>query len=598
MLDAVERRQWRVAALYGLLSLACATDDGPHAASGSSGSSTSTASSGGSGTTTEPSGSSSGESGLDSSTGAPSPEPAVYPLVERPYTTLQAVWAPLVPSEETVAAIAAGELTVYEHHRFAELGLGVELQGGNPWIEHDELAPGFVAGAPAQRRSLAYLWQSADSQLIDEESPIRFEAVESLYRPHGHLTPQVFEAHVRSARRIHELSPRGLDFVVVAGDITDGGQHNELHWMIDTLAGGVIDPDSGIDDDPVPGPGNDYNDPFVSDGLDVPWYAALGNHETLYNGGFGALTDELRQAAVGDEVYDSGLFVNGFCDGSTEHAELRTSGPTPADPDRVPLRQPEVLQALHDAPGQPAGHGLTPRHVTDELGYFSAHPIEGHPILLVVLDTVRHDATSPGEGVEGYVDAEQFGWLTATLAQAAADRELVIAVSHHRIADFSNESPVSGSELAQALADTPGMVLHLTGHGHADRSEPHPSTIATDQGYWELMLASTVDFPMHTRFVELVDEGTGFLSIYVTNLEHNSPTDGLAHHGRELAAGKRAFPGVLEPADVAGLWADDLPHQNLLLRIAIPDALRDSLATHEWPATIASEATLLQLSGP
>jgi 3',5'-cyclic AMP phosphodiesterase CpdA len=586
-------------ALAGVIGLACAGDDGSSAASTTSSSSSSGGPATSTGATTTTSSTSSADAtGLDSSSGEPA-GPAVYPLVDEPYTTLQAVWAPRVPSPETEAAIEAGELTVYDHHRFAEHGLGVELVGGNPWIEHDELAPGFVAGPPAQRRSLVYLWQSADSQLIDEESPIRFEAVESIYRPHGHLSTQVFEAHVRSAQRLHALGARGLDFAVVAGDMTDGGQHNELHWMIDTLAGGVIDPDSGIDDDPVPGPGNDYSDPFVSDGLAVPWYAALGNHETLYNGGFGALTDEVRMAAMGDEVYESGLFVNGYCDGSTENAELRTSGSTPPDPDRIPLRHPEVLEALHEAPGEPAGHGLTPQHVTEAIGYFSVHPIAGRPVRLVVLDTVHHAAVSPGEGVEGYVDDEQFAWLTTTLAEATAALELVIVVSHHRIADFSNQSPVSGAQLAEALASTPGMVLHLTGHGHANRSELQAPIMASpEQGYWELMLASTVDFPMHTRMLEIVDEGTGFLSIYVTNLEHNSPTDSLAHHGRELAAGKGAFPGVLQPADVAGQWAEDVPHQNLLLRVAIPDALRDALATFEWPTAIASEETLLQLTGP
>ena len=90
----------------------------------------------------------------------------------------------------------------------------------------------------------------------------------------------------------------------------DGSQRNEFTWFLTALNGGVIDPDSGIDDDPVPGPGNDYNDPFFSDGLPVPWFAALGNHETQYNGGFGILTDEIRAAAAADQVYQSGWFDN------------------------------------------------------------------------------------------------------------------------------------------------------------------------------------------------------------------------------------------------------------------------------------------------
>ena len=69
---------------------------------------------------------------------------------------------------------------------------------------------------------------------------------------------------------------------------------------------------------------------------------------------------------------------------------------------------------------------------------------------------------------------------------------------------------------------------------------------------------------MQSRVIEIVDEGNGHLSIYVTNLDHNSPTDSLAHRGRELAAAKRAFGSPTEKGDVQGLWQRDLPAQNLL----------------------------------
>ena len=116
------------------------------------------------------------------------------------------------------------------------------------------------------------------------------------------------------------------------------------------------------DDDPVAGPGNDYNDPLWSDGLDVPWYAAIGNHETQYNGGFGVLDDALRLASVSSEIYDFPLFDNGFRDGSTPDGDVVLEGSTPPDPNRMVLGRTEVLAALQTAPGQPPGHGLS---VTD-----------------------------------------------------------------------------------------------------------------------------------------------------------------------------------------------------------------------------------------
>ena len=71
--------------------------------------------------------------------------------------------------------------TVYEHVRYEENGLGVVLEKGLPWIEHLELAPGF-SGEGTQRKSLAYILVIADPQIIDEESPIRMDGYDQLYR--------------------------------------------------------------------------------------------------------------------------------------------------------------------------------------------------------------------------------------------------------------------------------------------------------------------------------------------------------------------------------------------------------------------------------
>ncbi|MBW1811210.1 MAG: metallophosphoesterase [Deltaproteobacteria bacterium] len=529
---------------------------------------------------------------------SPGNELPVYQLTEQAFTGLQAIWEPNVPSSATQESIDTGQLKITEHAALLEAGLGVSQSAGRDWIENLELAPGFSSGSPANRRSLLYIWQAADPQIIDEESPIRFEAYADLYRPHGHLTTQVFESHVRSARRISELSGRPFDFALLAGDLTDGSQRNELTWMLDVLNGADIDPDSGRDDDPVLGPGNDYNDPFRSDGLGVPWYAAIGNHETLYNGGFGTITDELRQAAVGKEIFEYDLFPNGFCDGSTPDAEVVTQGKTAADENRVPQRRQEVLSMLFEAAGQPAGHGLSSSDVSAGRGYYSAQPIEGKPIRLITLDTVNSNPQGIGEGARGSLKAEQLQWLQTELASADAANELIVVMSHHIPADFAPASPVSGDELVEVLAGSQGVILHVAGHGHENEASPFTPLANGEHGYWELMLASTVDFPMHSRILEIVDEGNGFISVYATNIDHNAPEDSLAHHGRQLAGAKLAFGTVTSQGDVAAFWEDDLQFQNMLLRIAIPQALQTNLASYSWPTRIESEETLQNLSGP
>jgi hypothetical protein len=112
------------------------------------------------------------------------------------------------------------------------------------------------------------------------------------------------------------------------------------------------------------------------------------------------------------------------------------------------------------------------------------------------------------------------------------------------------------------------------------------------------MSAAPVDFPMHSRIIELVDEGNGFLSIYLTNLDHNAPEGSLAHRARELAAAKAAFMTVVQGNDLAEAWQSDLAAQNLLLRTRIPEAVRAHLAEFAWPTRIESEETLRSLPNP
>jgi len=537
--------------------------------------------------------------GDEKQTQPPPPTAPTYELTAEPFTTLQAVWKPMIPSESTKAAIKEGTLRVGDLEEYESAGLGVTLTAGHPWVERTDLSPEYDPSTTGERRSLLYLWQSADAQLIDEESPIRFEAFEEFYRPQGHLTTQVFEAHVRTARAISDRSGRPLDWAVMAGDLTDGSQRNEFTWFLTALNGGVIDPDSGIDDDPVPGPGNDYNDPFFSDGLPVPWFAALGNHETQYNGGFGVLDDAIREAAAGEAVYQSNWFPNGFRDGATLTAEVRTEGPTPADPERVPQRIGEALQLLYEAGGSPQGHGLTADDVAANRAYFSLRPIPDRPIRLITLQTVDPDAGT-GAGAMGFMDDEQFAWLEAELTAADAAHELIIILSHHRIEDIAANSDISGYELAATLAASDGVVLQLTGHGHFNDGDPHshdPES-SPDFGYWELMVSSTLDFPMHSRILELVLEGNGHLSVYVTNIDHNSPPGTLAHEGRRFAAGAKSFNSFYKADDLDAFWEKDTKFQNLLLRIPIPEAVQAELSLYEWPTRIESETTLMGLSAP
>jgi hypothetical protein len=198
-------------------------------------------------------------------------------------------------------------------------------------------------------------------------------------------------------------------------------------------------------------------------------------------------------------------------------------------------------------------------------------------------------------GEAGVLDAEQFAWLQGQLAEADAGHELIVVMSHHKADDILTTSPVPSEDLVGALSASEGVILHLTGHGHRNEKRAQEGPEPTPRhGYWELMLASTLDFPMHSRIYEIVDEGNGYVSVYCTNFDHNSAVDSLAHRARELAGAREAFGGLGTTPDVAANWEEDLASQNLLLRIEIPLAVRDRLVG-VGQAEVLSETVLSAL---
>jgi hypothetical protein len=107
------------------------------------------------------------------------------------------------------------------------------------------------------------------------------------------------------------------------------------------------------------------------------------------------------------------------------------------------------------------------------------------------------------------------------------------------------------------------------------------------------MTASTMDFPLQSRALELVDERNGYLSIYATNFDHNSDEATLGHKARQLAGGKLAFGSTGFDGDTVAFWAEDVQAQNLLLRAKLPADVSEHLSSiNDWPATIESTTTL------
>lgn len=524
---------------------------------------------------------------------APRPEPvkaaAAYPLSgEARWTTLDKIWQPTEASAEAQSAIYDGYLTVDELDAYGAFGLGdAALGAGEPHLRYTTLA---APGTAPARRSLLYFLQFSDLHITDEESPVRLEGVTriafaSAYRPQGHLTAQMTDALVRTVNAF-SFADRPFDFAFITGDVADNGQENEVGWVRGLLDGEVVTPDSGRIDDPVPGDGNDFTDPFQAAGLDprVPWYMLFGNHDQMFLGSFDP-TPDVARALTGDRVTDLwslSAFTNGEVTFGARDAS-RPDGPVVRDGARVPadarrrwLAPKEFMAAFLTTSTKPKGHGFTRENIERGFTSYAAHPVDGFPLRMIAIDTVmeyRVDAAGKvvqHAGSEGEISRALWdGFVVPELEDAQAKGELILVASHHcSEAIQEGVSEVDRAEIRATLKKFPNVIAHLCGHGHRSRAWFWTAGPGEAHGYPELMQASAVDFPIQARILELVDNGDGTLSLFTTQVEPNAAPGSLAYAGLSLAAAAHNFPPIsLLPTY---MWYEDKPFRNVEIVLPVP----------------------------
>lgn len=398
-----------------------------------------------------------------------------------------------------------------------------------------------------------------------------------------------------------------LSLAIATGDLADNQQLNEARWVRTLLEGGRLDPNSGVeaescdagrlatgeaarytgvqdrddfaderfyDPDAPSGPFSAWprhrglldraQRPFRSAGLDVPSYVALGNHDVLLQGN-AAATAGFARIATG-------------CSKPLALPAGETPGPggsaVPPDSRRRLIDEREYKAELGRG-AQADAHGFAfpdageRRASRGAAGYYSFSPRPG--IRLIALET---NADAGVIGLDGNIDEPQFRWLERELGRAGQHEELVFVYAHHPIGSLTAATPDESappcqspegrnpgcdidprssepirlaSDFTALLLAHPNVVAYVAGHHHTNRVTAYPRPDGPG-GFYEIVTASEVDWPVQSRLLELMDNGDGTLSIFGTLIDQGGPIAApragtpAARFGRsELAAIGRTF---------------------------------------------------------
>ncbi|MEJ7825534.1 MAG: metallophosphoesterase [Solirubrobacteraceae bacterium] len=412
----------------------------------------------------------------------------------------------------------------------------LERGPAEPLLSRNEL------GVPApSTRTLATLGIIADAHVRDEESPARVpfldrfgSPVDSAFRPQEALSAQVLDASVRAVRS------QRPDAVIVAGDVADNAQANELGLALTVLRGGRAQPDSGApgydgvqragNADPLyyrpdtdtprhPGLLARAQQPFAARGLDAAILPVMGNHDVLVQGELPP-DARTREIATGDrmvtELRERPELPDGTSSGAQRVAAIRAilAGPqlgrsrrVAADPRRRELRVDEVVERLRGMAGVP-GPSARLDYVKDV----------GSALRVLTLDIVDR---AGGSG--GVVSAAQVQWLRSEIERAGS--RSVIVASHQPL-----RSSRGGEAARKLLDESPAVITTVSGHTHRHRIRPRRSASG---GYWEIETASLADHPQQSRMLRLVSTRGGGRALESWVVDHDGA--GLAGISRELA---------------------------------------------------------------
>ncbi|MDD5362243.1 MAG: TIGR03768 family metallophosphoesterase [Ignavibacteria bacterium] len=474
---------------------------------------------------------------------------------------------------------------------FEKYGYGKWHYGpGLPIQKRLDLMPaGYVNTSVSNAATLLRFFTMTDIHITDKESPGQAlffapyvgENGISVCSPLMLYTTQMLDAAVQTINDLHRENP--FDFGIALGDMANSTQYNEVRWFIDVLDGKEINPDSGIKDDPIPGPNNDYQDIFKAAGLDksIPWYATMGNHDHFWLGSK-PLNDRMKKALVGDSILQLGFILDkdpnamnertystGTYDCSKLYAPIIGSGvvakmkniPTiPPDANRRSLSTMEVLNEFSNTISEPKGHGFIQSNPENVFGAcYSFEPKSNLPLKIIVLDDTQDNSDAPvKEGIFGHgeLNKGRYEWMMKQLKAGQEANQLMIISAHIPIGvcydtpmDWNPaEGYKSEKDLVAQLQSFPNLILWVAGHRHLNNVTAFPSTDAAhpENSFWEVETKSLREFPEQFRTFDIVRNSDNTISIFTINVDPNIKEGSQAEIGRTYAIASGQIYGLTE----------------------------------------------------
>jgi len=500
-----------------------------------------------------------------------------YPIDSKVVTTIDRTVIPdVVPSTSPT-------ILPYEVSQYSEYGYGNWTYGEGIGYEKrlDLVSPAGNDTSATNSAKLLRFFDMTDIHISDKETPTQaiyygyLGGESSGYSPVMLSTTQVLDAAVQTINALHKQDP--FDFGISLGDAANNEQYNEIRWYIDVLDGKTINPDSGVKDDPVPGPLNDYQDVFKAAGLDksIRWYQVLGNHDHNWIG-TNPPDDYLKANYTGEYILNMGnIFTDpngiesrglymGAIDGRTVYGDIIGVGnasefDTPpkvlaADPNRRALSPSEWMAEFFNTTSLPKGHGFNLSDAEDGIAYYSFEPKSDIPIKVIVLDDTQAstDADVGGYG-HGSLDQKQFDWLIGELDKGQEEGKLMIIAAHIPIGvegsgstldtymAWSQVAEISEQQLLDTLHEYPNLILWIAGHRHFNTITPQvsPDPDHPELGFWEVETSSLRDFPQQFRTFDIVRNSDNTISIFTTNVDPAVKEGTIAAQSRSFGVAAR-----------------------------------------------------------